>query len=93
MYVRTKVSPDWICAVMSRFTKQKLFYCERLNIAHILSGTTLKDFVRDCLDSFVAQICAKMCVRAGIRAYLRDDAGNVRICQFMHSIFRFFDDI
>ena len=29
----TKVSPDWICAVTSRFTK--LFYCERLNIAHI----------------------------------------------------------
>ena len=31
----------------------------------------LKDFVRDC---FVAQIRAKMCVRAGIRAYLRDEA-------------------
>ena len=29
----TKVSPDWICAVTSRFTK--LFYCERPNIAHI----------------------------------------------------------
>ena len=29
----------------------------------------LKDFVRDC---FVAQIYAKMCVRAEIRAYLRD---------------------
>ena len=28
-----KVSPDWICAVTSRFTK--LFYCERPNIAHI----------------------------------------------------------
>ena len=28
-----------------------------------------KDFVGDC---FVAQIRAKMCVRAGIRAYLRD---------------------
>ena len=31
----------------------------------------LKDFVQDC---FVAQICAKMCVRAVIRAYLRDEA-------------------
>ena len=31
----------------------------------------LKYFVRDC---FVAQIRAKMCVRAGIRAYLRDEA-------------------
>ena len=33
MYTGSKVSPDWICAVTSRFTK--LFYCERLNIAHI----------------------------------------------------------
>ena len=31
----------------------------------------LKDFVQDC---FVAQICAKMCVRAVICAYLRDEA-------------------
>ena len=31
--LESKVSPDWICAVTSRFTK--LFYCERLNIAHI----------------------------------------------------------
>ena len=30
-----------------------------------------KDFVQEC---FVAQIHAKMCVRAGIRAYLRDEA-------------------
>ena len=29
-----------------------------------------KDFVRDC---FVAQIRAKMCVRAGIRASLREE--------------------
>ena len=28
-----KVSPDWICAVTSRFTK--LFYCKSPNIAHI----------------------------------------------------------
>ena len=34
-----KVSPDWICAVTSRFTK--LFYCEGANIAHIQSGVTL----------------------------------------------------
>ena len=33
-----KVSPDWICAVTSRFTK--LFYCEGANIAHIQSGDT-----------------------------------------------------
>ena len=33
----------------------------------------LKDFVRNCFDCFVAQIRAKMCVRAGIRAYLRRD--------------------
>ena len=30
-----------------------------------------KDFVRDCL---VAQLRAKMCMRAGIRAYLREEA-------------------
>ena len=35
-----KVSPDWICAVTSRFTK--LFYCEGANIAHIQSGVTLE---------------------------------------------------
>ena len=35
----TKVSPDWICAVTSRFTK--LFYCESANTAHIQSGDTL----------------------------------------------------
>ena len=35
----TKVSPDWICAVTSRFTK--LFYCEGANIAHIQSRVTL----------------------------------------------------
>ena len=35
----------------------------------IVSMFVAKDFVRDC---FVAQIRAKMCVRAGIRAYLRD---------------------
>ena len=34
-----KVSPDWICAVTSRFTK--LFYCESANTAHIHSGDTL----------------------------------------------------
>ena len=33
IWLCTKVSPDWICAVTSRFTN--LFYCERPNIAHI----------------------------------------------------------
>ena len=44
----TKVSPDWICAVTSRFTK--LFYCEGANIAHIQSGVTLvldRTYTRD----------------------------------------------
>ena len=41
----------------------------------------LKDFVRDC---FVAQICAKMCVRAGIRAYLRDEAIRNKILEHKH---------
>ena len=41
----------------------------------------LKDFVRDC---FVAQICAKMCARAGIRAYLRDKAVWNKILKYEH---------
>ena len=76
-----------------------------------------KNSVGDCFIAQHAQIRAKMCMRAGIRAYLREEAtlsgeqypwlrilelsqrtcivyqGNVRICQFVHSIFRFFDDI
>ena len=40
-----------------------------------------KDFVRDC---FVAQIRAKMCVRAGIRAYLRDEAIRNKILGYEH---------
>ena len=41
----------------------------------------LKDFVQDC---FVAQIRAKMCVRAGIRAYLRDEAIRNKILGYEH---------
>ena len=41
----------------------------------------LKDFVQDC---FVAQICAKMCVRAVIRAYLRDEAIRNKILDYDH---------
>ena len=41
----------------------------------------LKDFVRDC---FVAQICAKMCVRTVIRAYLRDEAIWNKIIGYEH---------
>ena len=41
----------------------------------------LKDFVQDC---FVAQICAKMCVRAVIRAYLRDEAIRNKILGYEH---------
>ena len=40
-----------------------------------------KDFVRDC---FVAQICAKMCVRAVNRAYLRDEAIQNKILAYEH---------
>ena len=43
----------------------------------------LKDFVQDC---FVAQICAKMCVRAGIRAYLRDEAIWNKILEHQRNI-------
>ena len=42
LFTITKVSPDWICAVTSRFTK--LFYCEGANIAHIQSGDTLSRY-------------------------------------------------
>ena len=41
----------------------------------------LNDFVQDC---FVAQICAKMCVRAVIRAYLRDEAIRNKILGYEH---------
>ena len=41
----------------------------------------LKDFVQDC---FVAQICAKMCARAVIRAYLRDEAIRNKILGYEH---------
>ena len=41
----------------------------------------LKDFVRDC---FVAQICAKMCVRAVNRAYLHDEAIQNKILAYEH---------
>ena len=37
--ISDKVVPDWICLVMSHFTK--LFFCERTNIAHIQYGDTL----------------------------------------------------
>ena len=40
-----------------------------------------KDFVRDC---FVAQIRAKMCVRAGIRASLREEATPSKILGYEH---------
>ena len=41
----------------------------------------LKDFVRDC---FIAQICTKMCVRAVIHAYLRDEAIQNIILGYEH---------
>ena len=41
----------------------------------------LKDFVRDC---FIAQICAKMCLRAGICAYLRDEAILNKVLGYEH---------
>ena len=41
----------------------------------------LKDFVRDC---FVAQLRAKMCMRAGIRAYLREEATPSKILSYEH---------
>ena len=44
---RSKISPDWIGMVTSRFTE--LFYCERENIAYIQSEDTLE------LDQVVAE--------------------------------------
>ena len=43
----------------------------------------LKDFVRDC---FVAQVRAKMCLRAGIRAYLRNPMKQRRTKSFVTKI-------
>ena len=47
----------------------------------IIPMFVLKYFVQDC---FVAQICAKMCVRAVIRAYLRDEAIRNKIRGYEH---------
>ena len=47
----------------------------------IVSMFVAKDFVRDC---YVAQIRAKMCVSAGIRAYLRDEATPSKIVYYEH---------
>ena len=40
-----------------------------------------KDFIRDC---FVAQERAKMCIRAEIRAYLREEAKPSKILDYQH---------
>ena len=47
----------------------------------IVTMFVAKDFVRDC---YVAQIRAKMCVSAGIRAYLRDEATPSKIVYYEH---------
>ena len=41
----------------------------------------LKNFVQDC---FIAQMRAKMCVRAGIRAHLREEATLSKILRYEH---------
>ena len=42
----------------------------------------VKDFVRDC---FSAQIRAKICMRAGSRAYLREEATPSKILGYEYS--------
>ena len=64
-----------LCTRFSGFSTISSFGFNRLSsklvgmFLEIVPMFVAKDFVRDC---FVAQIRAKMCVRAGIRAYLRD---------------------
>ena len=64
-----------LCTRFSGFSTISSFGFNRLSSklvgmsVDIVPMFVAKDFVRDC---FVAQIRAKMCVRAGIRAYLRD---------------------
>ena len=64
-----------LCTRFSGFSTISSFGLNRLSsklvgmFLEIVPMLVAKDFVRDC---FVAQIQAKMCVRAGIRAYLRD---------------------
>ena len=64
-----------LCTRFSGFSTISSFGFNRLSSklvsmsVEIVPMFVAKDFVRDC---FVAQIRAKMCVRAGIRAYLRD---------------------
>ena len=50
-------------------------------IIRIVPMFVLKDFVRDC---FIAQMCAKMCLRAGICAYLRDEAILNKVLGYEH---------
>ena len=76
-----------LCTRFSGFLTISSFAFDRLSskLVGMFSGIVLmfvlKDFVRDC---FVAQICAKMCVRAGIRAYLRDEAIWNKILEHKH---------
>ena len=75
------------CTRFSGFLVISSFGCNRLSsklvdmFFGIVAMFVLKDFVRDC---FVAQICAKMCVRAGICAYLRDEAIRNKILGYEH---------
>ena len=78
-----------LCTQFSGFLTISSFGFNRLSsklvgmFFRIVPMFVLKDFVRDC---FVAQICAKMCVRTviEIRAYLRDEAIWNKILGYEH---------
>ena len=76
-----------LCTRFSGFSTISSFGFNRLSsklvgmFLEIVPMFVAKDFVRDC---FVAQIRAKMCVRAGIRAYLRDLVTPSKILGYEH---------
>ena len=76
-----------LCTRFSGFSTISSFGFNRLSsklvgmFFGIVPMFVLKDFARDC---FVAQICAKLCVRAGIRAYLRNKAIWNKIFEHKH---------
>ena len=75
------------CTRFSGFSTISSFSSNRLSsklvsmLFRIVPMFLPKDFVR---DRFIAQICAKMCVHAGIRAYLRDEAIRNKILGYDH---------
>ena len=85
--IRAPLESVSLCTRFSGFSTISSFSFNRLSskLVGVFFGIVpmfvLTNFVRDC---FVAQICAKMCVRTEIRAYLRDEAIRNKILKHEH---------